>query len=296
MVGDEAAGEGGRAVPPAPSVLDSAVAALPNLSKSERRVAEQIVSDPHRFAEQSMARAAEEAGVSAPTVRRVAQSLGYPGFKALQRALTQELAVGLPAAFSEISSEDDLSSITVKIFDRILTGLSRVRAEVSLSSLNQAVEELIRAQSVIFLGVGGSKVIALDASQKFAILRVPLLLPGDSHDYFMAISMAPARTLVLAFSNSGETSDTVRLAQLARSRGLTVVAVTGEAESTLARDADISITAEVSENSDLYAPSASRMAALALVDVLAAAVTVRLKSDHWEDFKHMKVGLLEYKT
>lgn len=112
----------------------------------------------------------------------------------------------------------------------------------------------------------------------------------------MAISMAPARTLVLAFSNSGETSDTVRLAQLARSRGLTVVAVTGEAESTLARDADISITAEVSENSDLYAPSASRMAALALVDVLAAAVTVRLKSDHWEDFKHMKVGLLEYKT
>lgn len=296
MSSNVAADDGVRAIPQATSVLDIAMAALPRLSKSERRVAEEIISNPHRFAEQSMARAAQQSSVSAPTVRRVAQSLGYPGFKALQRALTQELAVGLPAAFSEISAEDDLSSIVVKVFDRILTGLSRVRSDVSLPSLNQAVEALIRAQSAIFLGVGGSKVVALDASQKFAILRVPMLLPGDSHDYFMAISMAPPRTVVLAFSNSGETSDTVRLAQLARSRGLTLIAVTGEAESTLARDADISITAEVSENSDLYAPSASRMAALAVVDVLSAAVTVRLKSDHWEDFKHMKVGLLDYKT
>lgn len=278
------------------SVLDTALEVLETLSKSERRVAEEIISNPHRFAESSMATAARQSGVSEPTIRRVAHSLGFSGFKALQRALTQELAVGLPAALSEIDPNDEAAGVLVKVFDRILSSLSHLRAELDPTVLEKAVLALIEAKAVVCVGFGGARIVAEDAAIKLAILGVPVIVPTDTHALYSTIAQSAEGTLVFAFSNSGETRDTVRIVELAASRGFTIIALTGEAESNVANLATISIAAETPENTDLYAPSASRIAALAVIDTIAGMLAIGLSPEHWDRYTQMKVGLLGFKT
>src|SRR3954466_9100420 len=80
-------------------------AALPTLSKAERRVGRALLADYPSAGLASAARLAERAEVSPPTVLRFAQSLGYEGFTDLQVALRAELSApshrptpGLPSA------------------------------------------------------------------------------------------------------------------------------------------------------------------------------------------------------
>src|SRR2546423_15660343 len=66
-------------------------AALPALSRAERRVGRALLADYPSAGLASAARLAERAEVSPPTVLRFAQSLGYDGFTDLQVALPAEL-------------------------------------------------------------------------------------------------------------------------------------------------------------------------------------------------------------
>src|SRR3954449_7127372 len=66
-------------------------AALPTLSKAERRVGRALLADYPSAGLASAARLAERAEVSPPTVLRFAQTLGYEGFTDLQVALRAEL-------------------------------------------------------------------------------------------------------------------------------------------------------------------------------------------------------------
>src|SRR3954453_12157808 len=66
-------------------------AALPTLSKAERRVGRALLADYPSAGLASAARLAERAEVSPPTVLRFAQSLGYDGVTHLQEGLRAEL-------------------------------------------------------------------------------------------------------------------------------------------------------------------------------------------------------------
>ena len=81
--------------------------------------------------------------------------------------------------------------------------------------------------------------------------------------------------LFFVISHTGRTRDLVDIACLARQRGATVVALTA-ADSALARNSDVAVGLEVSEDTDAYMPMTSRLLHLAVLDVLAAGVTLRL--------------------
>ena len=75
------------------------------LSPAERRVADAIVADPSRVAFGTVASLAEDAGVSGPSVVRLAAKLGYDGFASLQVDVQHELARQLRPAAERIRAE-----------------------------------------------------------------------------------------------------------------------------------------------------------------------------------------------
>jgi DNA-binding MurR/RpiR family transcriptional regulator len=75
------------------------------LSPAERRVADAIVGDPSRVAFGTVASVAEHAGVSGPSVVRLAAKLGYDGFASLQVDVQHELARQLRPAHERIRTE-----------------------------------------------------------------------------------------------------------------------------------------------------------------------------------------------
>ena len=66
----------------------------PQLTRTERRVADVVLADPAAIPETATARLAEAAQVSQPQVIRFCRSIGFEGLSSFKRALTASLALG----------------------------------------------------------------------------------------------------------------------------------------------------------------------------------------------------------
>jgi len=88
------------------------------------------------------------------------------------------------------------------------------------------------------------------------------------------LGMLGRQDLVLAVSNSGETSEILKLVPHMKRLGVPLIALVGRVESTLGRTADIVLDASVGEEACPLglAPTASTTAALAMGDALAVAL------------------------
>ena len=127
---------------------------------------------------------------------------------------------------------------------------------------------------IVVIGMGksghiGSKIAATLASTGSPAFFVH---PGEaSHG---DLGMITASDVVLALSNSGETHEIVTILPLIKLMGAPLISMTGKAESTLAREADVNLDVSVAKEAcplDL-APTASTTAALVMGDALAIAL------------------------
>ena len=127
---------------------------------------------------------------------------------------------------------------------------------------------------VVVTGMGKSGHIGGKIASTLASTGTPAFFvhPGEaSHG---DLGMIAHDDVVLALSNSGESSELVSIVQLIKRRGAKLIAMTGNPTSTLAREADAHLDASVDKEACPLnlAPTASTTAALALGDALAVAL------------------------
>jgi arabinose-5-phosphate isomerase len=127
---------------------------------------------------------------------------------------------------------------------------------------------------VVVSGMGKSGHVGSKIAATLASTGTPAFFmhPGEaSHG---DLGMITHDDVVLALSNSGESSELVSIVPLIKRRGARLVAMTGNPASTLAREADVHLDAGVAKEACPLnlAPTASTTAALALGDALAVAL------------------------
>ncbi len=272
------------------SVLELITGRQDRMRPSERKVAAAVLADPGAVVHMSMAGLADAAGVSEPTVMRFCTGLGFSGFQAFRLGLAQSLAVGIPVTHSAIEPDDPVESMAGKIFDHTLSSLDRTRRSLDTAAVAAAVETLVAATSVHFVGLGASGIIAQDALQHAVLFGVPCTAPVDLHQQYMAAAMCGPGEVVVAISNTGRTTSVLEVTERAKRAGAAVIAVTG-GPGPLADLADVAIVLRTFEDTDIYTPTVSRLAGLVLVDVLATAVAVRRGPAHLERLREMKEAL-----
>jgi RpiR family carbohydrate utilization transcriptional regulator len=99
--------------------------------------------------------------------------------------------------------------------------------------------------------------------------------------------MSGPDTVCVAIPNTGRTSGILNAVEAALELGCLVIGLSGE-ECPLLDLADISLRASTFEDRDVYTPSTSRLAALAVIDILATGVAIRLPSEHVARLRIMK--------
>jgi len=127
---------------------------------------------------------------------------------------------------------------------------------------------------VVVSGMGKSGHIGGKIAATLASTGTPAFFmhPGEaSHG---DLGMIANNDVVLALSNSGESNEIVCIVPLIKRRGAKLIAMTGNPNSTLAREADAHLNAAVDKEACPLnlAPTASTTAALALGDALAVAL------------------------
>ena len=273
------------------NVLELILVRLPELRKSDRRVAEHILSDPQAALVATVAETARNAGVSEPTVMRFCAALGFEGFQDFKIKLAHSVALGVPATQSVLDATDTPQKLTDKVFDYTMTSLDWARSQLDHEAVAQAIDLLATARRIEFFGFGASWIVAADAQQKFPLFGVPCNVHSDSHQQFIAASMMQAGDVAVAISNTGETTALLDVMRAAREGGATILGISGRAGRRMSRLCDLLLVVETLENTDVYTPTISRLAALVVVDILSVGVAMRRGGDHQQRLATMKKRL-----
>jgi RpiR family carbohydrate utilization transcriptional regulator len=267
---------------------------LGSLRKSELKVAMQVLENPHRILGATLAESAVLAEVSEPTVIRFCTAIGCTGYQDFRLRLARSLALGELPTSSVLESEDSVAALTGKVFGYTISSLDWARNHLDIKSVGAAVQLLGAARSIEFFGLGASGIVALDAQQKFPLFGVPCGAPTDTHQQLMTATMMGPEDVAVVISNTGKTIAMIEVAAAAKAAGAKVVALAGSA-SPLTRLADVTIIVETLENTNIYTPTISRIAALVVIDVLSSAVGLSRNAEHGVRFAEMKRLLLEQK-
>jgi RpiR family transcriptional regulator, carbohydrate utilization regulator len=85
------------------------------------------------------------------------------------------------------------------------------------------------------------------------------------------------------------------VARTARENGAKVIGLTGF-DTPLATYCDVTLIVETLDNTNIYTPTISRIAALVVIDVLSTAVALRRDEAHLRRYQRMKRRLTEFRT
>lgn len=143
------------------------------------------------------------------------------------------------------------------------------------ASFAQAVLLLLACKGrVVVMGMGKSGHIGRKISATLASTGTPAMFVHPAEASHGDLGMITAGDAVLAISNSGESDELTAILPLIKRMEVPLVAITGRADSTLGRHADVVLDAAVDKEACPHnlAPTASTTAQLALGDALAVAL------------------------
>jgi DNA-binding MurR/RpiR family transcriptional regulator len=248
------------------------------LSPELQRAARWVRSNGPVLAVRSMRTAAGQAGVSPATMTRLARRLGFDSFGALREPYVSRVAGGatLPAlpfvrrarALQQRAGSDQLAQLGALQ----AANVGAVQQRNSVAAIERVAERLLRAERVHFLGLRVCHGVAFQLHYAYGLLcgngALITDLGGTLADQVAQIGRGHA---LLAISQSPYTRATVESVRQARTQGATVIALTDNALSPIARDADHTLLFDTASNSFFH----STTGALALVECVLAAVSAR---------------------
>jgi arabinose-5-phosphate isomerase len=138
-----------------------------------------------------------------------------------------------------------------------------------------AVELILSCRGrVVVSGMGKSGHVARKIASTMASTGTPAFFVHPAEASHGDIGMITRDDIVIALSYSGESDELLTIIPLIKRQGAKLIAITGNAASTLAKEADVYLDARVSQEACPLnlAPTASTTAALALGDALAIAL------------------------
>ena len=138
-----------------------------------------------------------------------------------------------------------------------------------------AVELVLACRGrVVVSGIGKSGHIARKIAATLASTGTPAYFVHAAEASHGDLGMITRDDVVIALSNSGESAELLSILPMIKRMGGRLITITGNPQSTLAREADVHLDAGVAEEACPLnlAPTASTTAALALGDALAVAL------------------------
>lgn len=269
--------------------------ALPNLRRSERKVADFVLKDPLLVIHMRIVDLAQKATVSEPTVVRFCRAVGCSGFQDFKMALAQQLAASPSYGQIAVTEHDSTREYTHKTFDSSVDTLLKVRDNLVLETLEAAVNAIYAAHRVEFYGFGASAAVAFDAQHKFFRLQITSAAYADPHLQNMSATSLRSGDVVIAISQSGRSQALLDSMELAQQSGGVVIALSPMG-SPVAKMATISIQIDAEEDNQIYIPLSSRIAHLAVIDVLATGVAQKKGPQLDQHLLRLKSGLSSLRT
>ncbi len=250
---------------------------LESLSPAERKLARVLLASYPIAGLESVARFAERARVSPPTVTRFITKLGFRGYPEFQETLRHEVQARLSSPLARYRDEQPARGTDSVLSDALQVASHNLKATLDVLShrdANEAVELLSDVRrGVLVLGGRVSAPLARYLAAQLHLLRprISLVDAERSSPAQQLIDMKKADVLVV-FDFRRYQADTIESARVASTQGCHVILFTDPWLSPASAYARQVIVTSV----DTVGPFDSLVGAMAVVEAVVAAVLSRL--------------------
>lgn len=242
-------------------------------TKSDRRLASLVLSDLDFASKAAISEIAARVGVSEPTVTRFCRNLGCEGLRDFKFYLAQAIAIGGQYLSPEPLSRDVREQrIASAITEAAIAAIQRASENLDMKVLVGVAARIATSGNILCIGSGGiSSMMATEMQNRLFRLGLSALAQVDGQLQRMYAAVATPETTLVAFSVSGYARSVIEAVQVAQQYGATTVAITAP-DSALAKAAETVIHLQSLEDGNIYKPTSSRYALLAIVDMIATSV------------------------
>ena len=162
-----------------------------------------------------------------------------------------------------------------KTFAQEVSSLAKIPNQIDRNKFNEICELIINCKgNIVLMGIGKSGNIAAKISSTFSSTGTPSFYLNAAEASHGDLGSLKKNDILVIFSFSGETEEIVQIFPSCKSKVRTIVSITGNEESSLAKNSNLNLHLEISEEACPLnlAPTTSSSAMLILGDALAIAI------------------------
>lgn len=216
-----------------------------SLTKGLKKVADNLIADPMTFAIHPAKKSGEIVGVSETMIIRFCNEIGYKGFKDFQFDVREYLLNNMQDS-SSVKSERYEHPVLKSMMTDIMH-LKRNVEQLDVNLIEQAVNMIMKGKKRVIVGHYHSFSFAHWLSINLQNLVGETIL-YRTEENFQLVEQLPEESIVIAFSFYRYATDTLKLVEKAKKRGLKVLAITDTNAAPIVEFADVVIPLAFNRN------------------------------------------------
>ena len=220
--------------------LSSVYSTLPT---AERKVADFILSDPDKASHLVINQIAEKAGVSIPSVTRLARKLGYNSFMDFRVALANTGFGYAAEKFEPITPADTDEELIKKLMVGQIMAMESTLDSLNIANLAKTADLFCRSKRIVWFAVDSSALMASAFSEIVCRMGLDSVAVSPAAILSAYAGNLGEGDLAIAITRTGRTSRTLDALKIAKSRGANTVLFTNLANSPGEKYADCFISA-----------------------------------------------------
>lgn len=213
-----------------------------SLTKTEKKIAAAILSQPEILSQCSLSEVAKQLDVGEATFIRFCRTLGFKGYTDFKLELAIELATQNQDNRVLLDTDVSDSDTSKDIAEKLKVSLDSVIGEtinlLDFDVLEKVVRELLKAKRIFLFGVGSSGLTAEEAKHKLMRIGLQTDAVTNNHFMYMQAALVTEGDLVIGISHSGYSEEIVKSLRFSRANKATTVAITHNLRSPVTEEAN----------------------------------------------------------
>ncbi len=240
------------------------------LTKVEKKVVDYIMANESEIIWSNLTDLAERIGASEATLIRTCKKLGYSGFQdfKINMALAKIHSLSkVENEIKEIDKTDSIKTLSDKIRQMHVIAIDEVFSNLDYNEIEKIAKKLLEARFINLFAFGGTKPIAVDLHHKLFRMGFTSAVFVDLREQKMRATLAKPNDVFFAFNFSGFGSNTYDALMLAKKNGATIISLTSNKNSPIAKISDFKLFGVTNWESQ-FTGTTDRLTQLAIIDVL----------------------------
>lgn len=269
------------------SVINQICASMDSFFDTEKKIGDYIVRNPKKVVDMTVGELAKECGVSEASVSRFCKRIELKGFHHLKISLARELVDAKDDG--EISghiSVDDMEGSLRGILSNKMEELRQTVAMIDREKLKKILDVINNADTVLMAAVGNTIPVAMDGAYKLnqigiRAMSTPIWETELGYSYNLT-----DKDIVVAISNSGESTGVIQILEAAKSRGAVAISITNNARSSVAELSTYHITTATREKLFFDGYCFSRVSATMVIEIIYLLLASMRKESYESIVRH----------